>query len=228
MSDLLVWVDCEMTGLDLTRDALIEIACIVTDSELAALDDGLDLVIKPPAEALESMPDVVREMHTASGLLGELSSGLTLAEAQDLTLDYVRGHVTEPRKVPLCGTRLPPTARSSPGTCPSWTGTCTTGWSTCPASRSWRGAGTRAPTTPARKSAAGTGRWPTSGRASGSCATTARRSSCRSPGRTRRPPGRLRPAWADPAPGSRSWRGCRALPGRAIGSCQGGAAGYAS
>src|SRR5579875_3452690 len=95
MSDLLVWVDCEMTGLDLTRDALIEIACIVTDSELAALDDGLDLVIKPPAEALESMPDVVREMHTASGLLGELSSGLTLAEAQDLTLDYVRGHMPE-------------------------------------------------------------------------------------------------------------------------------------
>ncbi len=106
MSDLLVWVDCEMTGLDLTRDALIEIACIVTDSELAALDDGLDLVIKPPAEALESMPDVVREMHTASGLLGELSSGLTLAEAQDLTLDYVRGHVTEPRKVPLCGNSI--------------------------------------------------------------------------------------------------------------------------
>jgi oligoribonuclease len=106
MSDLLVWVDCEMTGLDLTRDALIEIACIVTDSELTALDGGLDLVIKPPAEALESMPDVVREMHTASGLLGELSSGLALAEAQDLILDYVRGHVTEPRKVPLCGNSI--------------------------------------------------------------------------------------------------------------------------
>ena len=71
VNDRLVWIDCEMTGLDIERDALIEIACLVTDAELNMLDEGIDLIIKPPAEALESMPDVVREMHTASGLLAE-------------------------------------------------------------------------------------------------------------------------------------------------------------
>ena len=106
VNDRLVWIDCEMTGLDLARDALIEIACIVTDGQLVALDDGVDLVIKPPAEALDHMPDVVREMHTASGLLGELASGITLAEAQEQVLAYVRGHVPEPKKAPLCGNSI--------------------------------------------------------------------------------------------------------------------------
>jgi len=106
MTDRLVWIDCEMTGLDIERDALIEIACLVTDAELNLLDEGIDLVIKPPAEALESMPDVVREMHTASGLLAELPSGIAVAEAQELVLGYVRGHVTEARKVPLCGNSI--------------------------------------------------------------------------------------------------------------------------
>jgi oligoribonuclease len=106
MTDRLVWIDCEMTGLDLARDALIEIACLVTDGDLAILDEGVDLVIKPPAEALDHMLDVVREMHTASGLLDELASGVTLAEAQDQVLAYVRGHIAEPRKVPLCGNSI--------------------------------------------------------------------------------------------------------------------------
>jgi oligoribonuclease len=106
MNDQLVWIDCEMTGLDLARDALIEIACIVTDGQLNAVDDGIDLVIKPPAEALDHMPEVVREMHTASGLLSELASGITLAEAQEQVLAYVRGNVREPRKVPLCGNSI--------------------------------------------------------------------------------------------------------------------------
>ncbi len=106
MTDRLVWIDCEMTGLDLTRDALVEIACIVTDGELNALDEGIDVIIKPPPEALDSMHEVVREMHTASGLLGELASGLTLAEAQDLVLGYIRGHAPELRKVPLCGNSI--------------------------------------------------------------------------------------------------------------------------
>jgi oligoribonuclease len=106
MTDQLVWIDCEMTGLDLARDALIEIACIVTDGQLNAADDGVDLVIKPPAEALDKMPEVVREMHTASGLLDELPSGITLAEAQEQVLAYVRSHVREPRKVPLCGNSI--------------------------------------------------------------------------------------------------------------------------
>ena len=106
MTDRLVWIDCEMTGLDLARDALIEIACLVTDGDLTVLDEGIDLVIKPPAEALDHMLDVVREMHTASSLLHELASGVTLAEAQDQVLGYVRSHVPEPRKVPLCGNSI--------------------------------------------------------------------------------------------------------------------------
>src|SRR5215470_17928121 len=106
MTDRLVWIDCEMTGLDLARDALIEIACLVTDGDLAVLDEGVDLVIKPPAEALDHMLNVVREMHTASGLLQELPSGVTLAEAQDQVLTYVRSHVPEPRKAPLCGNSI--------------------------------------------------------------------------------------------------------------------------
>jgi oligoribonuclease len=106
MTDRLVWIDCEMTGLDLTSDALVEIACIVTDGELKPLDDGIDVLIKPPAEALDGMKDVVREMHTSSGLLAELPAGVTLGEAQDLVLGYVRQHVSESRKVPLCGNSI--------------------------------------------------------------------------------------------------------------------------
>jgi oligoribonuclease len=103
MNDRMVWIDCEMTGLSLRHDALIEVAALVTDSELKILGDGVDLVIKPPAEALETMPEVVREMHTASGLLAELPGGMTLAEAEKQVLDYVRTFVKEPRKAPLCG-----------------------------------------------------------------------------------------------------------------------------
>src|SRR6266700_4068432 len=106
MTDRLVWIDCEMTGLDLARDALIEIACLVTDGELVVLDEGLDLVIKPPAEAVGQMDTVVREMHTTSGLLAELAAGITLAEAQEQVLGYVRRFVSEPRKVPLCGNSI--------------------------------------------------------------------------------------------------------------------------
>ena len=106
MNDRLVWIDCEMTGLDIERDALIEIACLVTDAQLNLLDEGIDLIIKPPAEALAGMPEVVREMHTTSGLLAELPSGIPLAEAAERVLGYVRSHVTEPRKVPLCGNSI--------------------------------------------------------------------------------------------------------------------------
>jgi oligoribonuclease len=103
MNDRLVWIDCEMTGLDLQRDALVEVAAVVTDSELKILDEGVDVVIKPPQETVDAMVDVVREMHTKSGLLDELASGVTMAEAQDKVLAYVREHVPEPRKAPLAG-----------------------------------------------------------------------------------------------------------------------------
>jgi oligoribonuclease len=106
MNDRLVWIDCEMTGLDLARDALIEIACLVTDGELNILDDGVDVIIKPPPEAVDQMSDVVREMHTKSGLLAGLGQGITLDEAQDIVLSYIQQHVSEPRRVPLCGNSI--------------------------------------------------------------------------------------------------------------------------
>ncbi|MET9067079.1 oligoribonuclease [Streptosporangium sandarakinum] len=106
MSDLLVWIDCEMTGLDLGRDALVEVACVVTDSELNQLDEGMDVVIKPPPEAVEQMSDVVREMHTASGLLDSLAGGVTLAEAEALVLSYIKSHVPEAKRAPLCGNSI--------------------------------------------------------------------------------------------------------------------------
>jgi oligoribonuclease len=95
-----------MTGLDLANDALVEIACVVTDGELTELDAGIDLIIKPPAEAIDQMPELVRQMHTASGLLTELAGGMTLDEAQDQVLGYVRGHVKEARRAPLCGNSI--------------------------------------------------------------------------------------------------------------------------
>ena len=103
MTDRLVWIDCEMTGLDLQRDALIEVAVLVTDSELNVLGDGVDVVIACPDEALATMPDVVREMHTASGLLDELAHGVSMEQAQQMVLDHVRELVPEPRRAPLAG-----------------------------------------------------------------------------------------------------------------------------
>ena len=103
MNDKLVWIDCEMTGLSLEHDALIEVAALVTDYELTILGDGVDLVVKPPAAALEQMNEVVTRMHTSSGLLDVLDAGLTLAEAEEQVLSYVREFVPEPRKAPLAG-----------------------------------------------------------------------------------------------------------------------------
>ncbi|WP_459805482.1 oligoribonuclease [Herbidospora sp. RD11066] len=106
MNDLLVWIDCEMTGLDLGRDALVEVACVITDGELNQLDQGVDVVIKPPPESLEQMSEIVRTMHTASGLLEALAGGVTLGEAEAIVLDYIRSHIPEPKKAPLCGNSI--------------------------------------------------------------------------------------------------------------------------
>ena len=102
-SDRLVWIDCEMTGLDLVRDALIEVAVLVTDSDLNVLGEGVDLVIRPPAEATEQMSDVVRRMHTRSGLIDQLIVGVTLEYANARVLSYIREHVPEPGRAPLAG-----------------------------------------------------------------------------------------------------------------------------
>ncbi|MDO8107198.1 oligoribonuclease [Isoptericola sp. b441] len=101
-NDRIVWIDCEMTGLDLAADALIEVAAVVTDSQLTVLDGGIDVLIRPPQAALEQMVPFVREMHTKSGLLDELADGMTMVEATDAVLAYLRGHI-EPGKAPLGG-----------------------------------------------------------------------------------------------------------------------------
>ena len=103
MNDRIVWVDCEMTGLDLVNDALVEVAALVTDGELNVLGDGIDLVIKPPEGTLESMDEVVQRMHAESGLINEIPHGTTIADAEATLLAYVREHLPVARKAPLAG-----------------------------------------------------------------------------------------------------------------------------
>jgi oligoribonuclease len=102
-ADRIVWIDCEMTGLDSVQDALVEVAAVVTDSELNVLGEGVDVIIAPPAEALAQMGDFVRDMHTSSGLLDALATGTTLEDAQAQVLAYIREHVPEAGKAPLAG-----------------------------------------------------------------------------------------------------------------------------
>lgn len=107
MSDLLVWIDCEMTGLDLRRDALIEVAVVVTGADLVPLDAGLDVTISASDEVLDGMVEVVRDMHDKSGLTQAVRAAeTTLAQAEDHVLEYVKKHVPEPRTAPLCGNSI--------------------------------------------------------------------------------------------------------------------------
>ncbi len=103
MSDRLVWIDCEMTGLDLGADALIEVAALVTDFELNVLGEGLDVIVKPSQESLDQMVEFVRNMHEKSGLLEELDSGTTLADAEEQVLAYIKEHCPEGTRPPLAG-----------------------------------------------------------------------------------------------------------------------------
>lgn len=103
MNDRLVWIDCEMTGLDISTDALVEVAVLVTDFELNVLGAGVDLIVKPSAEALAGMGDFVREMHRSSGLLDELEHGLTLAEVEDQVIGYLNEHCPAGSRPPLAG-----------------------------------------------------------------------------------------------------------------------------
>lgn len=107
MAARLVWMDCEMTGLDLGSDALIEVAALVTDADLVPFGEGVDVVIHAPDAALDAMPDVVTEMHARSGLTEEVrASTVTMAEAEKIVLDYIREHVPEARSAPLCGNSI--------------------------------------------------------------------------------------------------------------------------
>ena len=103
----LVWIDCEMTGLDLDKDRLIEVAVLITDSELNPLDPGLDLVINAPDDVLDGMTQVVAEMHAKSGLTDAVrASTLTLAEAEQQLLAYIKRFVPDRRSAPLCGNSI--------------------------------------------------------------------------------------------------------------------------
>ncbi len=107
MTDSLVWIDCEMTGLDLNRDALIEVAALVTDADLNIVDEGIDVVIKADDSILDGMIDVVSRMHEKSGLTQEVrTSTTTMSEAEKQVLDYVRSHVPDPKTAPLCGNSI--------------------------------------------------------------------------------------------------------------------------
>ena len=103
VNERMVWIDCEMTGLDLINDALIEVAALVTDFDLNVIGDGVDIVVKPPAEALDQMIPFVRTMHENSGLLAELEDGVTLSEAEDRVLAYIREHCPADSRPPLAG-----------------------------------------------------------------------------------------------------------------------------
>ena len=107
MNERLVWIDCEMTGLDLGKDKLTEVAALVTDPELNVLGEGVDLVIHADDAALDAMPEVVRDMHAKSGLTEEVRrSAITMAEAEEAVLAYVKEYVPNPRTAPLCGNSI--------------------------------------------------------------------------------------------------------------------------
>ncbi len=199
MNERLVWIDCEMTGLDIGADALIEVAALVTDFDLNVLGDGIDLIIKPPAEALDQMNDFVRTMHEHSGLLDELDHGLTLGDAEEQVLTYIREHCAENSRPPLAGNTVATDRSFLARDMPTLGGV--------PALPDRRrlldqgarpGAGTRAPTSRPRPSAGTTARSPTSRRASRSCATTGRPCSSPRPAPTATPHGRSLPGTADP------------------------------
>jgi Oligoribonuclease (3''->5'' exoribonuclease) len=105
-SDRLVWIDCEMTGLDVGQDELVEVAVVVTDFDLAILDPGFDIVIKPTEAAFAHMNDFVRNMHTESGLIEAIPDGVSLEEAQAAVLAYIRQFVPAAGQAPLAGNTI--------------------------------------------------------------------------------------------------------------------------
>jgi len=104
--DLLVWIDCEMTGLDINIDELVEVAVVITDYDLVPVDDGFSIVIKPDKSALDNMSEFVTAMHTESGLINELANGVTVAEAEYEVLEYILKYVPEHQSAPLAGNTI--------------------------------------------------------------------------------------------------------------------------
>lgn len=106
MSDYIVWVDCEMTGLDVTVDEICEIAVVVTDQELNEVDAGLQIVVKPGRKALKNMGEFVTNMHTESGLIEEIPNGVSISKAETQVLEYIQQWIKEERAAPLAGNSI--------------------------------------------------------------------------------------------------------------------------
>ena len=105
-TDRLVWIDCEMTGLDLTSDELVEVAVVITDYDLQPVDPGFAIVIKADQSAIDGMNDFVREMHTKSGLIDEIPNGVSLADAEYAVLEYILKFVPSSQTAPLAGNTI--------------------------------------------------------------------------------------------------------------------------
>jgi len=106
LPEYLVWIDCEMTGLNPDTECLVEIAAVITDTELNVMDEGIDLVIKPRAGTVEAMGDYVRKMHTDSGLINEFKDGLELEDAEAQVLEYIKKYIPSPKTSPLAGNTI--------------------------------------------------------------------------------------------------------------------------
>jgi oligoribonuclease len=106
ITENLVWIDCEMTGLNPEKDCLVEVAVVITNSELEILDEGIDVVIKPRPDSWANMNDFVRNMHTESGLVNEVENGLSLEQAQQVILDYIMRFVPNAKEAPLAGNTI--------------------------------------------------------------------------------------------------------------------------
>ena len=105
-TDRIVWIDCEMTGLDFKNDLLVEIACVITNAQLEVVTEGLNIVIQAPAERLELMDPFVVNMHTESGLLPEIPNGISLEAAEEQLFEYISSHIPEASKAPLAGSSV--------------------------------------------------------------------------------------------------------------------------
>lgn len=105
-ADYLVWIDCEMTGLDVEIDELVEVAVVITDYDLVPVDEGMTIVIKPSEAALENMGEFVTAMHTSSGLIEEMPLGVSLAEAETAVSNYILQHVPNQRTAPMAGNTI--------------------------------------------------------------------------------------------------------------------------
>ncbi|MEY4322901.1 MAG: hypothetical protein RL410_682 [Actinomycetota bacterium] len=105
-TDKLVWIDLEMTGLELDRHVIVEIACQITDGDLNPLDEGVSYVVRATEHELAQMDDFVINMHTVSGLLPEIAQGISVEDAEQLVLTYIKSHVTESKKAPLAGSSI--------------------------------------------------------------------------------------------------------------------------